>query len=144
VNPNDAADALAYARALELSGDLAGARDTLLASLKLNPEQFDARLTLGRVYLGLKDLNAAEDQFEGAVLLQPGSSEAQVELAKTLIHRKKFTEAAELLEAAAEASNRNPEIFELLAQAYSGLGRRQEAERARSRAKALREAGQPQ
>jgi arylsulfatase A-like enzyme/Flp pilus assembly protein TadD len=143
-NPNDAADALAYARALEMSGDLAGARDALLASLKLNPEQFDARLALGRVYLGLKDLNAAEDQFEAAVLLQPGSSEAQIQLAKTLIRRKKFTEAAQLLEAAAEPLNRNPEIFELLAQAYTGLGRRQEAQRAQLRAKELRESKQPE
>ena len=143
-NPNDEADALAYARALELSGDVAGARDTLLASLKLNPEQFEARLALGRVYLGMKDLKAAEEQFEAAVLLQPGSSAAQVELAKTLLQRKKFTEAAELLEAAAEASNRNAEIFELLAQAYAGLGRRQEAQRAQSRAKELRESKQQQ
>jgi choline-sulfatase len=143
-NPNDAADALAYARALELSGELGGARDVLLASLKLNPEQFEARLALGRVYLGLKDLKAAEDQFEAAVLLQPGNSEAQIELAKTLIWRRKFTDAVELLEAAAEPSNHNAEIFELLAQAYTGLGRRQEAQRAQSRAKTLREAKQPQ
>jgi len=34
---------------------------------------------------------------------------------------------AELLEAAAEPANRNAEIFELLAQAYGGLGRWQEA-----------------
>lgn len=143
-NPNDAADALAYARALELSGELAGARGVLLASLKLNPEQFGARLALGQVYLGLKDLKAAEDQFEAAVLLQPGSPEAQIELAKTLIRRKKFSDAAELLEAAAEPSNRNPEIFELLAQAYTGLGRRQEAQRASMRAKTLRESKEPE
>jgi len=142
-NPNDAADALAYARALELSGEMGAARDVLLAILKLDPEQFEARLALGRVYLGLKDLTAAEDQFEAAVLVQPGSSAAQIELAKTLVRRKKFSDAAELLEAAAEPANRNAEIFELLAQAYSGLGRRQEAARARLRAKELRESKQP-
>ena len=138
------ADALEYAQALELSGDLSGARDALLASLKLNPDQFEARLALGRVYLGLNDSNAAEDQFEAAVLLQPGSSEAQINLAKTLIRQKKFTEAVELLEAVAEPSSRNPEIFELLAQAYASLGRRQDAQRAQLRAKALRESKQPQ
>jgi arylsulfatase A-like enzyme/Flp pilus assembly protein TadD len=142
--PNDATGALEYARALELSGDLSGARDVLLASLKLNPDQFEARLALGQVYLGLNDSNAAEEQFEAAVLLQPGNSEAQISLAKTLIRRKKFTETVELLEAVAEPSNRNPEIFELLAQAYAGLGRRQEAHRAQLRAKALRESKQPQ
>ena len=143
-HPNDATGALEYARALELSGDLSGARDVLLASLKLNPDQFEARLALGQVYLGLNDSNAAEEQFEAAVLLQPGNSEAQIPLAKTLIRRKKFTETVELLEAVAEPSNRNPEIFELLAQAYASLGRRQEAQRAQLRAKALRESKQPQ
>jgi predicted Zn-dependent protease len=142
--PNDATDAFEYGRALELSGDLAGARDVLLASLKLNPDQFEARLALGRVYLGLNDSNAAEDQFEAAVLLQPGNSEAQINLAKTLIHRKKFAEAVELLEAIAEPSSRNPEIFELLSQAYAGLGRRQEAQRAQLRAKALQHSKRPQ
>jgi choline-sulfatase len=136
--PNDTTGALEYGRALELSGDLPGARAALLASLKLNPDQFETRLALGRVYLGLKDLNAAEEQFESAVLLQPGSSEAQMNLAKALIEQKKFAEAAGLLEAVAEPTSRNPEIFELLAQAYTSLGKRQDAERARSRAKELR------
>src|SRR5258707_9262795 len=36
-HPNDAADALEYARALELGGDLAGGRDALLARLKVDP-----------------------------------------------------------------------------------------------------------
>ena len=143
-HPNDAADALEYARALELSGDLPGARNALLASLKLNPGQFEARLALGRVYLGLSDSKAAEDQFEAAVLLQPGNSEAQIPLAKTLIHRKKLTEAVELLEAVAEPSSSNPEIFELLAQAYAGLGRRQDAQRAQVRAQELRNSNRPQ
>jgi choline-sulfatase len=144
VHPNDATDALEYGKALELSGDLPGARDALLASLKLNPDQFEARLALGRVYLGLNDSNAAEDQFEAAVLLQPGSSDAQINLAKALIHQKKFAEAVELLEVVTGPSSRDPEIFELLAQAYSSLGRWQEAQRARLRAKALQNSKRPQ
>jgi predicted Zn-dependent protease len=96
------------------------------------------------VYLGLNDSNAAEDQFEAAVLLQPGSSDAQINLAKALIHQKKFAEAVELLEVVAEPSSRDPEIFELLAQAYSSLGRRQEAQRAQLRAKALQNSKRPQ
>src|SRR5947209_8498951 len=48
--PNDATDAIEYGRALELGGDLPGARDALQTSLKLNPHQFAARLALGRVY----------------------------------------------------------------------------------------------
>ena len=143
-HPNEATDAFEYGRALELNGDLPGARDALLASLKLNPHQFDVRLTLGRVYLGLNDANAAEDQFEAAILLQPGSSEAQLDLAKALIRQKKYADAVELLEPVAGPSSRDPEMFELLAQAYVGLGRRQDAQRAQLRAKALQKSKRPQ
>jgi len=142
--PEDAAAAFEYGRALELSGDLPGARDALLASLKLNPNQFPARLSLGRVYLSLADAKAAEDQLEAAVLSQPGSAEAQTGLAKALLRQKKFADAVELLETIAGSSNNDPEIFQLLSEAYAGLGRRQDAERAASRAKALQKSKRPQ
>jgi len=142
--PDDAAAAFEYGRALELSGDLPGARDALHASLKLNPNQFAARLSLGRVYLSLNDLKEAEDQLEAAVLTPPGSVEAQIGLAKALIRQKKFADAVELLEPIAGASSSGPEMFQLLSDAYAGLGRRQEAERAASRAKALQKSKRPQ
>jgi choline-sulfatase len=142
-HPDDASAAFEYGRALELSGDLPGAVDALLASLKLNPNQFSARLLLGRGYLRLNDLRAAEDQFAAAVLLQPGSSEAQIELAKALIRQKKFADAVELLEPVTGPSN-DPKMFALLAEAYAGLGRKQDAQRAELRAKALQKSKRPQ
>jgi arylsulfatase A-like enzyme/Flp pilus assembly protein TadD len=142
--PEDAAAAFEYGRALELSGDLPGARDALQASLKLNPNQFATRLSLGRVYLSLGDAKAAEDQLEAAVLSQPGSVEAQTGLAKALLRQKKFADAVELLETIADSSNSDAEIFQLLSEAYAGLGRRQDAERAASRAKALEKSKRPQ
>jgi choline-sulfatase len=74
---DDAAAAFQEGQAREKTGDFAGARDALEASLKLAPGQFPARLLLGQVYLGLKDPKNAEDQFEAALLLQPESTEAQ-------------------------------------------------------------------
>jgi choline-sulfatase len=136
LHPDDTAVAFDYAQALQRTGDLSGARDALLASLKLNPNQFTARLLLGRVYFRMNDSKAAQDQFEAAAILQPQSVEAWTELAKILIAEKKFAEAAEQLEQMAESDDKNPEVYELLAQAYTGLGKLQEAERARSRAKA--------
>jgi choline-sulfatase len=141
--PNDATDTSEYGRALEMSGDLPGARDVLQASLKLNPDQFAARLSLGRVYLRLNDSKAAEVQFEAAVLLQPGSSEAQIDLAKVLIRQKKFADAVELLEPVADSSSSEAEMFEVLAEAYTGLGRRQDAQRAQSQARALQKSKRP-
>jgi len=142
--PNDATDATEYGRALEMSGDLPGARDVLQASLKVKPDQFAARLSLGRVYLRLNDSQAAEVQFEAAVLLQPGSSEAQIDLAKALIRQKKFADVVELLEPVAGFSSDDAEMFEVLAGAYTGLGRRQDAQRAQAQARALQKSQRPQ
>jgi len=142
--PDDANADFEYGRVLELSGDLPGARDALQASLKLNPNQFAARLTLGRVYLSLGDAKAAEDQLEAAVLSQPGSVEAQIGLAKALIRQKKYADAVELLEPIAGASSNDSEMFQLLSEAYAGLGRRQDAQRSASRAKTLQESKRPQ
>ena len=77
VRPQDATAAFYEGQARHKTGDLAGARDALEASLKLTAGQFDARLLLGQVYLGLKDPKNAEDQFEAALLLRPKSAEAQ-------------------------------------------------------------------
>jgi Flp pilus assembly protein TadD len=142
--PNDATDTPEYGRALEMSGDLPGARDVLQASLQLHPNQFSARLALGRVYLSLNDPKAAEVQFEAAVLLQPGSSEAQIDLAKALVRQKKFADAVELLEPVAGSSSDAAEMFEVLAGAYTGLGRRQDAQRAQLQARALQKSKRPQ
>src|SRR6266850_166584 len=144
LQPADAIAAFDYGRALELSGDLPGARDALQASLKRNPNQFAARLSLGRVYLSLDDAKAAEDQLEAAVLSQPGSAEAQIGLAKALVRQKKFADAMELLELIAGPSSNDPEKFQLLSEAYAGLGRRQDAQRAASRANALQKSKRPQ
>lgn len=140
---DDATAAFDYGQALDLSGDLAGAQDVLQSSLKLNPNEFSLRLLLGRVYFRSNDLKAAQDQFEAAVLLQPGSVEAQMSLAKVLISQKKFADAVELLEPMAGSLRKNPEVFELLVEAYTGLGRRQDAQRAEYRARSAQKSKRP-
>jgi choline-sulfatase len=137
LRPEDAAAALDYARALEWNRDLAGACDVLQASLKLNPNQFSARLLLGQFYFRSGDPKAAQDQLEAAALMQPDNVEARTSLSKVLISQKKFADVVELLEPLAESSGSNPDVFELLAQAYTGLGRLGDARRTELRAKAL-------
>ncbi len=135
--PDDAAALFHEAQALEKTHDLGGARDALEASLKLMPGQFEARLLLGQVYLGLKDPAAAEDQFEAALLLQSGSVQAQLGLADAQITKGNFAEAAQSLEALSRVQAKNAHVFDLLAKAYSGLGKRTEAQQAATRAKLL-------
>jgi len=139
----DAAVELNYSEALRMTGNLGGARDALQASLKLNPNQFAARLLLGKVYLGLKGLSAAEDQLEAALLLQPASIEAQLSLAEILIAQRKFGEAVPQLLAVTHSQPANAEAYNCLARAYSGLGQKEKALTAANRAKALEKQQRP-
>jgi arylsulfatase A-like enzyme/Tfp pilus assembly protein PilF len=137
IRPDDAAASFYAGQALEKTHDLAGARDRLETSLKLIPGQFQARLLLGQVYLGLKDPIAAEDQFEAALLLRSDSMEAELGKAEAQMARGNFAEAAQGLEELSKAHAKNAEIFELMANAYSGQGKKTEAQRAQARANLL-------
>jgi len=136
--PDDATAAFYEGQALEKTGNLPGARDALEASLKLMPGQFEARLLLGQVYLALKNAQAAEDQFEAALLLQPKRVEAQIGVARAQIAESNFNSAAQQLESLTNSQPADAEVLELLAQAYTGLGKTVEAQRAAARAKVLR------
>ncbi len=137
VHPDDATALFHEGQALEKAHDLGGARDALEASLKLMPGQFEARALLGQVYLGLKNPVAAEDQFEAALLLQSGNVEAQLGLADAQITKGNFAEAARSLEAVSKMQPKNAQVFDLLAKAFSGLGKKTEAHQAAARAKLL-------
>jgi choline-sulfatase len=140
VRPDDSTAAFYEGQAREKTGDFAAARDALEASLKLTPGQFPARLLLGQVYLDLKDPKAAEDQLEAALLLQPNSVEAQIGLVKAQIADGSFADAVQQLEPLSKTQPDNAEVFELLAQAYKGLGKNEEAQQAATRAASLRDA----
>jgi predicted Zn-dependent protease len=127
-----------YARALELNGDLPHAREALESTLKLNPSQFAARVLMGKICLQLNDPKAAEDQLEAALLLQPRNIDAQLALAKAQVAQKEFSDAASGLEPLAKTQPSNPEVFELLRQAYSGLGKDAQAREAATKAERAR------
>jgi choline-sulfatase len=138
IRPDDATASFYEGQALEKAHDPAGARNALEASLKLQPGQLQARVLLGHVYLDLRDAKAAEDQFEAALLLQSGSTEAQLGLAEAQITEGNFADAAQSLEALSKAQPKNADLFDLLAKAYSGMGKKAEAQQAAARAKLLR------
>ena len=138
VRPGDAVAAFDYARALNLDGNLPGARAALRKSLKFNPSQPDARLLLGQVDLSSNEYKSAEDEFESALLLKPGSEEGQIGLAKALLGQKKFADAVGLLEVSTNSGTTNAELFELLAQAYRASGKTASAKNAEEQAQRLR------
>ncbi len=135
----DSAAAWYHGQALEKLGDLEGARAALEETLRLSPGQYDARLLLGRVFVGLKNARAAEDQFEAAVFLKPKRPEARLELARLYLEEKRAADALEHLQKASAAEPNNAGVFELLAQAYRALGKPLEARRAAARAAALQQ-----
>jgi choline-sulfatase len=136
--PGDPAVAFLLGQALEKTKDFEGARSLLEEYLKANPGDVAGRLLLGGVYLGLKNADAAADQFEAVLLTQPESVEGQLGLARAQIAKASFAEAAQGLEQLAKTQRDNPDVYDLLAQAYRGLQKGLEAQRAEARAKLLR------
>ena len=136
--PNDPAVAFLLGQALQKKKDLVGARAVLEECLKANPNEPTARLLLGNVYLDLKNANAAADQFEAVLLVQPANVEGNLGLARAKITQSKFAEAVHVLEDLAKSQRDNSEVFSLLGQAYRGSGKSLEAQRAEARAKLLR------
>lgn len=138
VAPDDPAVGFLLGQALQRIKDFEGARAVLEQCLKTNPNEPAARLLLGSVYLDLKNPTAAADQFEAVLLVQPTDIEGQLGLAKAQIAQSKFTEVVSGLQDLAKSQANNADVFDLLAQAYRGLGKGPEAQRAEARAKLLR------
>jgi Tfp pilus assembly protein PilF len=89
---------------------------------------------LGRVYLQLKDAKSAEDQFEAALLVDSSNTEGRLGLAEAQIEQSDFAGALPDLEAYTKTDPRNAVALRLLAHAYRGLGREQDAKRIEERA----------
>jgi choline-sulfatase len=137
LRPDDSTAAFELGEAMEKSGNWPGARDALESGLKLAPGLMPARLLLGRVYLQLKDAKNAEDQFEAALLVDSNNTDGRVGLAEAQIVQSNFAGALPDLEAIAKAQPRNVQVLHLLARAYRGLGREQDARRTEEQATAL-------
>jgi choline-sulfatase len=137
VRPEDASAAFDYGRALHQTGHLEEARDALQTSLKLNPNQIPARLLLAKIYLALNSADAAQDQLEAALLTEPDNGDAQLGQAEVLIAQQKFDEARKALVPLTRSQPNNGEVYELLAKAYSGLGKKEDAAAAERRAQVL-------
>jgi choline-sulfatase len=134
LRPEDAKVVCDYGRALSLTGDFAAARDALQESVRANPKQAEARILLAQVYFRLGNDAQAKDELAAALLLGPANPETIKDVAKLLVEQGKFADAIELLEPIAGSSSKARDLLELLAQAYRGAGRMQDAQRAQLQA----------
>ena len=137
LRPEDSTAAFELGQAMEKSADWPGARDALESSLKLIPSQMPARLMLGHVYLQLKDPKNAADQFEAALLVDSNNTDGRLGLAEAQIQQSDFPAALPDLQALTKSDPRNVAAWRLLAHAYRGLGKQQDAARAEREAEAL-------
>jgi predicted Zn-dependent protease len=124
--------------ALEKTGDLQGAREAIDSSLRLAPGGFPARLLLGEVYLRLKNPGAAADQFLAALLLQPESLPARLDLVRSEIDGGNLRGAAQELEGLSRSHPDDPDVFDLLAGVLRSMGELNRAEEAEARSRQLR------
>jgi len=138
IRPDDAAAALSEGLVQEKLGHLRTARESLETSLRLAPNQVGARLLLGHVCLGLKDTQAATSQFEAVLQLQPENVEAQLGIAKISLAVGEITTVLPSLVQLSRTNRSNPEVFELLAEAYRRSGRIDLAAQAQKHAISLR------
>ena len=138
LSPHDPVVAKLQGEALARLGDLAAAREALESSIHMLPGQVDARRLLAEVDLKLGDTKSAVEQLESALMLEPANQSLQLELARAFLANRNFTEAAQQLEELAHDNPKNAEIYDLLAQSYEGLGKKDMAQRAAARATELR------
>ena len=92
---------------------------------------------LGRVYLQLKDAKNAQDQFEAALLVDSENAEGRVGLAEAQIQQSEFAAALPDLQSLTKSDPKNAAALRLLARAYRGLGKEQDAKRAEQQAATL-------
>jgi Tfp pilus assembly protein PilF len=107
---------VAFAKSLELSGEIEGAREVLVSGLTETGEDAYLFHRLARVEAALGKPDRSEQNFESAVRLAPRNQEIRLDFARMLIGIKEYKYALEQLEAV-EAEN----PYEQLMWAYRGL-----------------------
>jgi choline-sulfatase len=135
-HPGDAS-AFYEGQALYKLGDRQGARSVLEAELAQSPGQLDAHLLLAHIDLESGDRAAAEDQYEAVLLLNPANGDALLGLVKEYLADKRFADVIELLAPHAKDESVSADELQLLAQAYTGVGRTADAEKLRVRVEEL-------
>ena len=92
------------------------ANGTLLAAIKIKPDDPAYFIALGTTWIKKPDLAEAEQAFRQALKLQPDNPQAQMNLGFTLLEQKKYQEARTWLEKSLQRDKSIPETFYYLGQ----------------------------
>ncbi len=104
---------------LEVS-DLGSAVIFFKNALEKDPNYFEARFQLAKVYYSAGKLDAAEREFQKVVRLRPSSREAHVEMARTYAHNGKPDEALKEIAGLGAGGDNDAEVMEIAAWARAG------------------------
>jgi tetratricopeptide (TPR) repeat protein len=115
-----------YGKLLEESGEKAGAEKQYRTSTQKDPRYFKGWLNLGRVSAQAGKFDQAESAYRQAAALEPGSYEANYNLANTLFKQKKHQSAIEYFEAAKRQENTRDVVMPLAA-SYEESGQHEKA-----------------
>lgn len=104
------------------TGDSAGAIDSYLQSLKLEPASAEVQLSLGHAYLKLQKDRDAVKAFKDSVKLNPNVAEAHYGLGFVSFRLSRFRDAADAFKKATTLDARMAKAHYGLALAYQELG----------------------
>lgn len=115
-----------YGKLLEDSGELTGAEKQYRASVQKDPRYFKGWLNLGRVTASAQKYDQSENAYRQAIALEPGSYDANYNLANTLYKQKKYQSAIEYFETA-KRQDATRDVVMPLAMSYEETGQNEKA-----------------
>ncbi len=118
-----------YGKLLEDAGESASAEKQYRTSVQKDPRYFKGWLNLGRISAAAQKYDQAENAYRQAAALEPGSYEANYNLANTLFKQKKHQSAIEYFEAAKRQENTRDVVMPLAA-SYEESGQHEKAAKA--------------
>ena len=124
-----------YAR--KFGADLADAIQRYRAVLAVNPHHPKARVELGAILLGARNLPAAEEMFAFVLRESPNDSKALVGMARIREKQRRYEEALRLLDTVSSLTDPQAEVSALRARCLKRLGKHEEAEKEFDRLRAL-------
>lgn len=109
--------------------EVAQAKKNFQDELEIDPKNASAEYVLGELAKNDGDSSAAITHYTRATRLDTGFAEAYLELGTALVSQKRFTEAIPPLEAYEKLAPDSPTGHYQLALAYTGVGRKEDANR---------------
>ena len=113
-------------------GDPDGGLKMLEKELELDPQHLPALVTVAMEYLKRNEPGKARPYAERAAKLAPGNFAARTAHGRTLVELDQAAAGLKELEAALKLAPDSPQVHFALASAYSKLGRKEDAARARA------------